>query len=67
MKDFLISIGALLAVMLLCFGFVYFMESTSCHTKWDSQYEPKYGLFSDCQIKVDGKYIPASAFKFVKG
>lgn len=66
MRVFLIYFGAFLAIMLFTFVPIYAMESISCYSKWDAQYEPTYGVFSDCKIKVDGKYIPASAYKIVK-
>ena len=43
----------------LAIGFIG--EKFTCKNKW-SAFENKFGVFSNCQIKVNGNWIPAESY-----
>lgn len=64
MSDFdevLIFILAAILVIGAIFGLVCISESVSCSQKYSS-FENKWGVFSNCQIKLNDKWIPADAY-----
>jgi hypothetical protein len=51
-----------LVLFLVIFGMgMLFISSQECKNKFSS-FENRWGFFSECQIMVDGKWIPAESY-----
>lgn len=57
---FVVVMGLLLGV---CFIPAYFIDKSSCYSRYAS-FEPEYrGLVTGCMVNYDGKLIPAEALR----
>lgn len=59
MKTFVAVLATIIAAVLLV---QTALAATECHAQW-SDYKPKFGMLSGCQIKVNGKMTPTSAIR----
>lgn len=75
MRDFLEFAGATLALFAaaavllggVVLGVSYGLERPSCYARWaGSSYEARWSLFGDCQIKINGTWLPDSKYKNVE-
>ena len=61
MKDFLWTVLLSVIIGIVTVVFIFFVDSQQCKNKFSS-FENKWGVFSQCQIKVDGKWIPSESY-----
>ena len=39
------------------------VDRQRCYAKWSDEFEPKWGVFSNCIITVDGVRIPSENYR----
>lgn len=69
--DFLKFVGVILGVTtIFVIPFIalgLWTDSKACYNKWeDSGYTSRWSVWTDCQILVDGKWIPTKNFYYKK-
>ncbi len=66
-KEFLvitcIFVGICILVLIPIGGIACYLTAKSCEATWkDSGFESRWGFWSDCQIKVEGYWMPANRY-----
>lgn len=60
MLSFIVSIGLVVGICLIP---AYFIDKSSCYSRYAS-FEPEYrGLVTGCMVNYDGKLIPAETLR----
>ena len=58
-------IGSILFIAVIFFAF--WISEYSCEQSWkDSGFASRWTIYTDCQIKVDGKWIPETAYREIQ-
>jgi len=65
MKDIILALCALVFILSVCGGSIVYTDNRTCQNKYSS-FENKYDFWSQCQIKLDGKWIPADSYYFME-
>ena len=57
MKETITIIGTFCGMIILTLGVAYFLSQKICLDKY-SNFEPEFGLWTDCRIMANGKLTP---------
>lgn len=62
MKNIIIFTTFLVGIFAIVFGLVYVLTRQSCYSMY-SEYNPTFGIMSECRIEYNGKLTPVDMIK----